>query len=113
MGGSGVGKSTLLGIMNGNIRPDQGTITVNGHLLDSPEARRLIGFVPQDDLLIEELTVYQNLLYTARLCFACLSDQEIGERVDTVLKELGLEEIKDLEVGSPIRKTISGDSGSV
>ena len=108
MGGSGVGKSTLLGIMNGNIRPDQGTITVNGHLLDSPEARRLIGFVPQDDLLIEELTVYQNLLYTARLCFACLSDQEIGERVDTVLKELGLEEIKDLEVGSPIRKTISG-----
>lgn len=108
MGGSGVGKSTLLGIMNGNIRPDQGTITVNGHPLESPEARRLIGFVPQDDLLIEELTVYQNLLYTARLCFACLSDQEIGERVDTVLKELGLEEIKDLEVGSPIRKTISG-----
>ncbi|WP_455637739.1 ATP-binding cassette domain-containing protein [Parabacteroides sp.] len=108
MGGSGVGKSTLLGIMNGNIRPDSGTITINGHLLDSPEARRLIGFVPQDDLLIEELTVYQNLWYTARLCFACLSDPEIEERVNTVLKELDLEEIKDLEVGSPIRKTISG-----
>lgn len=108
MGGSGVGKSTLLGIMNGNIRPDRGTITVNGHPLDSPEARQLIGFVPQDDLLIEELTVYQNLLYTARLCFARLSDKEIGERVEKVLKELDLEEIKDLEVGSPIRKTISG-----
>lgn len=68
----------------------------------------MIGFVPQDDLLIEELTVYQNLLYTARLCFACLTDEEIGQRVEKMLKELDLEEIKDLEVGSPIRKTISG-----
>ena len=108
MGGSGVGKSTLLGIMNGNIRPDEGTITVNGYPLDAPEARQLIGFVPQDDLLIEELTVYQNLWFTARLCFARLSDQEIKARVENVLKELDLEGIKDLEVGSPIRKTISG-----
>lgn len=108
MGGSGVGKSTLLGIMSGNIRPDEGSITVNGYPLDAPEARQLIGFVPQDDLLIEELTVYQNLWFTARLCFARLSDQEIKARVENVLKELDLEGIKDLEVGSPIRKTISG-----
>ena len=108
MGGSGVGKSTLLGIMNGNIHPDEGSITVNGYPLDAPEARQLIGFVPQDDLLIEELTVYQNLWFTARLCFARLSDTDIKERVDDVLKELDLEGIKDLEVGSPIRKTISG-----
>lgn len=108
MGGSGVGKSTLLGIMNGNIRPDEGRITVNGYPLDAPEARQLIGFVPQDDLLIEELSVYQNLWFTARLCFARLSDQEIKARVENVLKELDLEGIKDLEVGSPIRKTISG-----
>lgn len=108
MGGSGVGKSTLLGIMNGSIEPDQGTIRVNGYPLQSPEARQLIGFVPQDDLLIEELTVYQNVWFTARLCFARLTDQEIEERVNTVLKELDLQEIKELEVGSPIRKTISG-----
>lgn len=108
MGGSGVGKSTLLGVMNGNILPDEGSITVNGYPLDAPEARQLIGFVPQDDLLIEELTVYQNLWFTARLCFARLSDTDIKERVDNVLKELDLEGIKDLEVGSPIRKTISG-----
>lgn len=108
MGGSGVGKSTLLGILNGNIRPDEGQITVNGHPMESREARQLIGFVPQDDLLIEELTVYQNLWYTARLCFANLTDTEIEERVSQVLKELDLEEIKGLEVGSPMRKTISG-----
>lgn len=108
MGGSGVGKSTLLGLMNGNIYPDKGSITINGYQITSPEARQLIGFVPQDDLLIEELTVYQNLLFTARLCFDRLSHEEIEERVNNVLKDLGLTEIKDLEVGSPIRKTISG-----
>ncbi|MDR1203755.1 MAG: ATP-binding cassette domain-containing protein [Tannerellaceae bacterium] len=108
MGGSGVGKSTLLGLMNGNIYPDKGTITVNGYPVTSPETRHLIGFVPQDDLLIEELTVYQNLLFTARLCFARLSHKEIEERVTNVLKDLELTEISELQVGSPIRKTISG-----
>ncbi|MDR1162112.1 MAG: ATP-binding cassette domain-containing protein [Tannerellaceae bacterium] len=108
MGGSGVGKSTLLGLMNGSIYPDKGTITINGHPVGSPEARQLIGFVPQDDLLIEELTVYQNLLFTARLCFARLSKEEIEARVANVLADLGLTEISALQVGSPIRKTISG-----
>lgn len=108
MGGSGVGKSTLLGILNGNISPQQGSICMNGHPLNSNESKRLIGFVPQDDLLIEELTVYQNLWYTARLCFAFLNSRQIEERVETILDELDLLKIKDLEVGSPIRKTISG-----
>ncbi|MCD7976962.1 MAG: ATP-binding cassette domain-containing protein [Tannerellaceae bacterium] len=108
MGGSGVGKSTLLGLMNGNIQPDHGHVTINGYPLTDPEARRLIGFVPQDDLLIEELTVYQNLWFTARLCFDQLSEFELEKKVNTVLQELDLQEIKMLEVGSPIRKTISG-----
>jgi len=108
MGGSGVGKSTLLGLMNGNIYPDKGTITINGYPVTSHQARKLVGFVPQDDLLIEELTVYQNLFFTARLCFDCISKQEIEERVVNVLKDLDLLEIMHLQVGSPIRKTISG-----
>jgi ABC-type multidrug transport system ATPase subunit len=108
MGGSGVGKSTLLGILNGNIHPDKGNVTLNGYTVDSPQARRLIGFVPQDDLLIEELTVFQNLWFTARFCFDGVPDHEIEKRVNRVLKDLSLTEIKDLEVGSPIRKVISG-----
>ncbi|MDR2919857.1 MAG: ATP-binding cassette domain-containing protein [Tannerella sp.] len=108
MGGSGVGKSTLLGIMNGNIQPDLGSITVNGHPINDPETKQLIGFVPQDDLLIEELTVYENLWFTARFSFDGLSDEEIEKQVDTVLADLDLTDIKTLEVGSAIRKTISG-----
>ena len=108
MGGSGTGKSTLLSILNGSLKPQEGTITINGHDISEPGAKDLIGFVPQDDLLIEELTVYQNLLFTARLCFAGMSEEEIDHRVMKTLKDLGLDAAKDLKVGSPINKYISG-----
>lgn len=108
MGGSGTGKSTLLSILNGSLIPQKGRITINGHDISEPKAKDLIGFVPQDDLLIEELTVYQNLYYTARLCFASLSNEEIERRVLKTLKDLGLDAAKDLKVGSPINKFISG-----
>ncbi len=108
MGGSGTGKTTLLSLLNGSLKPQEGTITINGHDITEQEAKNLIGFVPQDDLLIEELTVYQNLYYTAKLCFATMSEQEIGQRVMQTLKDLGLDAAKDLKVGSPINKYISG-----
>jgi len=108
MGGSGTGKSTLLSILNGTIIPQEGTITINGHSIMEPQAKSLIGFVPQDDLLIEELTVYQNLWYTAKLCFEGMPDQEIDKRVMKTLKDLGLDAAKDLKVGSAINKYISG-----
>ena len=108
MGGSGTGKSTLLSILNGSLIPQEGSITINGHDISEPAAKNLIGFVPQDDLLIEELTVYQNLHYTARLCFEGMPKEEIDRRVMKTLKDLGLDAAKDLKVGSPINKYISG-----
>ena len=108
MGGSGTGKTTLLSLLNGTLRPQEGTITINGHDIAEPAAKALIGFVPQDDLLIEELTVYQNLWYTARLCFEGMAGDELDRRVMKTLKDLGLDAAKDLKVGSAINKYISG-----
>ena len=108
MGGSGTGKTTLLSLLNGTLKAQEGSITINGHDISEPEAKNLIGYVPQDDLLIEELTVYQNLWFTARLCFEGLSEQEIDNRVQKTLKDLGLYAAKDLKVGSAINKYISG-----
>ncbi len=108
MGGSGTGKSTLLSILNGTLIPQEGTITINGHSISEPKAKDLIGFVPQDDLLIEELTVYQNLWFTAKLCFEGMPEQELDRRVMKTLKDLGLDAAKDLKVGSAINKYISG-----
>ncbi len=110
MGGSGVGKSTLLNVLNGNLKPQSGQITINGYDIYDEEAMPdgVIGFVPQDDLLIEELTVYQNLYYNAKLCFRDLDDEDIDKQVMSVLEDLDLVATKDLIVGNPLKKTISG-----
>ena len=108
MGGSGTGKTTLLSLLNGSMKPQEGTITINGHDISEPEAKDLIGYVPQDDLLIEELTVYQNLWFTAKLCFEGMAEEELDRRVMKTLKDLGLDAVKDLKAGSAINKYISG-----
>jgi len=110
MGGSGTGKSTLLNILNGQYRPTTGSVTINGIDIhkDKDKLQGLIGYVSQDDLLIEELSVFQNIYFNARLCFGQLSDYEIKKKVVDTLRAVGLYEIKDLVVGSPLEKVISG-----
>jgi ABC-type multidrug transport system ATPase subunit len=110
MGGSGSGKSTLLNVLNGNLTPSKGKVTINGVNVHTERDRiqGVIGHVSQDDLLIEELTVFQNLFYNARLSFGDLDKAQITERVLRLLQSLGLYETKDLKVGSPLEKTISG-----
>jgi ABC transport system ATP-binding/permease protein len=110
MGGSGVGKSTLLNVLNGKLKPHSGNIYINGYDIhhEKDYLEGVIGFVPQDDLLIEELTVYQNLYFNARLCFSNFTNDEINKAVDKVMIDLDLTSIKHLKVGSPLKKYISG-----
>lgn len=110
MGGSGAGKSTLLNVLNGNEKPYKGTVTINGIDIHTQKDKieGVIGHISQDDLLIEELTVFQNLFYNAKLCFGNLSDGEITKIVLDLLGDLGLYETRDLKVGSPLDKKISG-----
>ncbi|MFT5570171.1 MAG: ABC-type multidrug transport system ATPase subunit, partial [Cyclobacteriaceae bacterium] len=108
MGGSGTGKSTLLNLLNGNLEPTGGRVHINGYSISRASREGVIGYVPQDDLLFEELTVYQNLYYNAKICFSDFSVQLIKATVDKVLEDLDLTDIKDLKVGDPLNKTISG-----
>jgi len=112
MGGSGVGKSTLLNVLNGNLEPQQGEILINGYNLYHEKEREqlngIIGFIPQDDLLLEDLTVRQNLYYNAKLCLDNYDEGQLNEVVDLVLHDLDLYEIRDLKVGKPLNKVISG-----
>ncbi len=108
MGSSGTGKTTLLNVLSGVLPQSSGKISLNGCHINSEEIKGSTGYIPQDDLLIEELTVYENLYYNALLCFKKLSDEEIKEKVDYTLERLGLYQRKDLKVGTPFNKTISG-----
>jgi ABC transport system ATP-binding/permease protein len=110
MGGSGSGKSTLLSVLNGSEKPSSGRVMINGVNVheEAKKIKGVVGFIPQDDLLMEDLTVFQNLYYAAELCFGHYKEEEITKLVEKVLLNLGLSEIKDLKVGSPLHKTISG-----
>ena len=110
MGASGSGKSTLLNVLNGNLSPNKGAVSLNGVDIhrESNKIEGLIGYVAQDDLLIDELTVFQNLFYNAKLCFGGKTDAEITDLVDDLLSTLGLTETRSLKVGNPLDKTISG-----
>jgi ABC transport system ATP-binding/permease protein len=110
MGGSGSGKSTMLGVLNGSTRPTFGSITLNGKDIysQSEDVAGWIGHVPQDDVLISELTVRENLEFNARLSLGQLTDEERGLRIDEVLEQLGLWEAQHLRVGSVLEKVISG-----
>ena len=110
MGGSGVGKSTLLNLLNGNLKPANGKVLINGYDINENKAELegVIGYVPQDDLLVDELTVYQNLYYNASLCFSHIDKQALSELIDKTLNDFDLVEARNLRVGDPLNKYISG-----
>ncbi len=110
MGNSGSGKTTLLNILNGNYTPTTGQVLINGINLhkEKEKLQAYIGYVPQEDFLIEELTVFENLYFNAKLSFGNYSDFKIKKEVIKLLKDLGLYEIKDHIVGTPLNRKISG-----
>ncbi len=110
MGASGAGKSTLVNILTGIYKPTTGSVRINGIDVhkEPDKAKGFIGYITQDDLLIEELTVFENLYYNAKLALKDLTEDQIKQKIDNLLEELGLSEIKHLKVGSPLNKLISG-----
>jgi len=72
MGPSGAGKTTILRLISGQLRPDEGTIEVNGQLVSSMSDRELhhfrrnIGVLLQDGALFTDLTVFENIATPVR-----------------------------------------------
>jgi ABC transport system ATP-binding/permease protein len=110
MGASGAGKTTLLNVLSGIEKPTEGEVLINNYNLhtDKEALNGVIGLIPQDDLLIEELTVFENLYYNAKLCFKDKGEEELTNLVNETLQNLGLFERRQLKVGSPLNKMISG-----
>jgi ABC-type multidrug transport system ATPase subunit len=110
LGASGSGKTTLLNLMSGIQKPTSGSIRINGLDVsrDNKALDGVFGYVPQDDLLIEDLTVFENLYFAACQCFEDKTKEEITALVDLTLSNLGLLDKRELKVGSPFNKVISG-----
>jgi ABC-type multidrug transport system ATPase subunit/pSer/pThr/pTyr-binding forkhead associated (FHA) protein len=111
MGPSGAGKTTLLLTLNGYMPPTSGQVRINGEDLYTiyDALRGSIGYVPQDDIVHPELTVFEAVRYSARFRLPPdYSEEEIDRRVDETLRDLGLEAVKNLQIGKPEKKVLSG-----
>ena len=111
MGPSGAGKTTLLLTLNGYLPPTAGQVRINGEDLYAiyDALRGSIGYVPQDDIVHPELTVFEAVRYSAKFRLPPdYSEDEIERRVNITLGQLGLENVAHLQIGKPEKKVLSG-----
>lgn len=102
MGASGSGKSSLLDILahRSKIGSVSGSILINGRPVTSSQVRRVSGYVDQEDTLMQTLTVYETVLYSALLRLPReMSEDEKIARVHGTLEELGIRGIMDRRIG--------------
>lgn len=110
-GPSGSGKTTLLSILGGRAQKSmkvKGKVLFNGEPLGK-DVKRKLGYVMQDDLLYESLTVYETLYYAAMLRLPkTMSQEEKIKRINEVITALGLDKCRDTIIGGFFRRGISG-----
>ncbi|KAL5077335.1 hypothetical protein RYX36_016319 [Vicia faba] len=109
MGPSGSGKTTLLRVIGGRLLDNvKGKITYND-VKYTPAVKRRIGFVTQEDILFPQLTVEETLVFSAFLRLPTnMNKQQKYAKVETTVKELGLERCRHTKIGGGFLKGISG-----
>ncbi|WP_299677438.1 ABC transporter ATP-binding protein [uncultured Dokdonia sp.] len=103
LGPNGAGKSTTLNMMSAILKSDEGTIQMDGNTIKghSKECKHLIGVVPQEISLYEDLSAYKNLLFWGNLYG--IPSKELKDRIHTTLELIGL-----LDRKNDLIKTYSG-----
>ncbi|KAL8716239.1 MAG: hypothetical protein Q9220_000144 [cf. Caloplaca sp. 1 TL-2023] len=109
MGASGAGKSTFVNVLMGKQAHTGGMTKINGMPGDIKKYKKIIGYVPQDDIVLPELTVRENILHSARIRLpSTWTDAQIQKHVDILISCLQLAHVKDSLVGSAATPVISG-----
>ncbi|XVE59068.1 hypothetical protein DITRI_Ditri05aG0015100 [Diplodiscus trichospermus] len=111
MGPSGAGKTTFLSALTGKAPgcTMTGTVLINGKDEPIQAYKKIIGFVPQDDIVHGNLTVEENLWFSARCRLAAdLPKPEKVLVVERVIESLGLQPVRDSLVGTVEKRGISG-----
>ncbi|MGD8455403.1 MAG: ABC transporter ATP-binding protein [Anaerolineales bacterium] len=99
LGPNGAGKSTTISILAGLLKPSQGEAFVMGNSVTQAlnEAKKHVGFVPQDIALYEDLSARENLNFWGKMYG--LRGQDLNQRVDEILEIVGLTDRQKDRVG--------------
>ncbi|MEE4358192.1 MAG: ATP-binding cassette domain-containing protein [Desulfococcaceae bacterium] len=115
MGPSGAGKTVLLNLMSGYLKPEKGKVMVGDFDVHKSFGlvKDIIAYVPQEDSLIPELTVHQSLHYCLQLGYPDMKSDVRQTLIETVLKRMGfspkkLKEVLHTRIGSPEQRGLSG-----
>jgi ABC-type multidrug transport system ATPase subunit len=109
MGGSGAGKSTFVNVLMGKLHHTGGRVTINNEAAKVKHFKKLIGYVPQDDIVFPELTVYENILHSAKTRLPKRwSVQDVQSHVDSVINCLQISSVRNSLVGSVAKPVLSG-----
>ncbi len=109
MGPSGSGKSTLFNLLTGKVKRTKGTFLLNGKKEELEKYRKLMGYVPQDDIMLKELTVDQILTHSASMRLPSkMNHKAKRKKVLEVISYLGLKSVINSQIGNEQVRGISG-----
>lgn len=109
MGGSGAGKSTFINVLMGKLTSTEGSVMVNHVPAQMDRYKKLIGYVPQDDIVFSELSIRENIIHSARIRLPRgWTDAEIEAHIDAVIDCLELAHVQHSLVGTIGKPFISG-----
>lgn len=110
MGPSGAGKTTIISLVTGKAQRTTGSIRVNGNEVNGlDEYKKLVGFVPQEDIMLRELTVRDNISFSAQYRLPKnMSNEEIQTKINHTLAVLDIAHVQHTVIGDERERGVSG-----
>jgi ABC-type multidrug transport system ATPase subunit len=93
----------------GKIKRTKGSLQINGIEDEAFQYKKLTGYVPQDDIMLRELTVRENIAFSAKIRLPRnWTKQQVDNHVNAVIDALGLDNVQDVLIGDEVKRGISG-----
>lgn len=109
MGPSGAGKSTFISLLTNKAPRTTGKVFINDHEEELSKYKKLIGYVPQEDIMLRELTVRKIITHSALMRLpTSMTEKEKKEKAIEVIQFLGLDGVMDQCIGNEEERGISG-----